>query len=464
MTVSVRFAPSPTGRLHIGNIRTAILNWLFAHKAGGQFILRFDDTDTERSREEFVEAIRTDLNWLGLKWDREERQTSRTKRYDEVVARLKESGQLYACYETSDDLDRKRKRQLARGMPPIYDRTGLKLSPEERRALEVEGRKPHWRLVLPNTETSHGAGYQPGGDLAPMPTIVSWNDLVRGDQTVDLGSLSDPVLIREDGSYLYTLTSVIDDADMGITHIIRGEDHVTNTGVQLALFDAIGAEPPIFGHHNLLIAADGQALSKRLGALSIESMREGGLEPLAVCAHAALIGTSDPVEPHASLGALAELFSPDKLSSAPARFDMGELTGLNAKFLHGMAYDGVAKRLADAGISGGEDFWLAVRGNLEKFDDAKVWWDVVAGSIAPVVEDTAFLAKAAELLPVEPWDGATWSSWTNALKAETGAKGRALFHPLRLALTGREKGPELKDLLPLIGRERALARLQGQTA
>ncbi len=297
-----------------------------------------------------------------------------------------------------------------------------------------------------------------------MPTIVSWNDLVRGDQTVDLGSLSDPVLIREDGSYLYTLTSVIDDAEMAITHIIRGEDHVTNTGVQLALFDAIGAEPPVFGHHNLLISADGQALSKRLGALSIQSMREEGLEPLAVCAHAALIGTSDPVEPHASLDDLAALFSPDKLSSAPARFDMGELTGLNAKFLHGTDFAAVADRLAAAGISGGEAFWIAVRGNLEKFDDAKVWWDVVSNAITPVVEDAAFLAKAADHLPAEPWDGATWSAWTNALKAETGAKGRALFHPLRLALTGRDKGPELKDLLPLIGRERALGRLQGLTA
>ena len=464
MTVSVRFAPSPTGRLHIGNIRTAILNWLFARKAGGQFILRFDDTDTERSREEYVEAIREDLSWLGLAWNREERQSLRTQRYDEVVARLKESGQLYACYETSDELDRKRKRQLARGMPPIYDRTGLKLSAEERSALEVEGRRPHWRLVLPNTETSHGAGYQQGGDLAPMPTIVSWNDLVRGDQTVDLGSLSDPVLIREDGSYLYTLTSVIDDADMGITHIIRGEDHVTNTGVQLALFDAIGAEPPVFGHHNLLISSDGQALSKRLGALSIRSMREAGLEPLAVCAHAALIGTSDPVEPHASLEALAELFSPDKLSSAPARFDMAELTGLNAKFLHGTEFAAVADRLAAAGVAGGEAFWLAVRGNLEKFDDAKDWWNVVSSEIVPVVEDAAFLTKAADHLPAEPWDGATWLAWTNALKVDTGAKGRALFHPLRLALTGRDKGPELKDLLPLIGRQRVLGRLQGRTA
>jgi len=462
MTVKVRFAPSPTGRLHIGNIRTAILNWLMARKAGGQFLLRFDDTDTERSREEFVEAIREDLSWLGLVWDEEVRQSKRTQRYDDVVADLKKRGLLYACFETADELERRRKRQLARGLPPIYDRAGLKLSEEERAALVAEGRQPHWRFKLPNTEGGHGSV----ADAAqkPVPTIVSWNDAVRGDLTVDLGSLSDPVLIREDGSYLYTLTSVIDDADLAITDVLRGEDHVTNTGVQIALFEAIGAEPPRFGHHNLLVAADGQALSKRLGALSIHSLREDGLEAMAVNAHAALIGTSDPVEPHADLDALTTLFAPTKLSTAPARFDVGELAQLNAKHLHRIPFEDVRERLEQQGIGGGEALWLAVRGNLEKLGDAVEWWGVVCGPVTPQTDDQAFLDKARELLPPEPWDGETWSAWTGALKAETGAKGRALFHPLRMALTGRGSGPDMRDLLPLIGREKSVARLRGKAA
>jgi glutamyl-tRNA synthetase len=454
MSVTVRFAPSPTGRLHVGNVRTALLNWLFARQSGGAFWLRLDDTDTQRSTEEFAEGIRRDLVWLGLPWSREERQSLRTDRYVAAAELLKARGRLYACYESEDELDRKRKRQLARGLPPIYDRAGLKLSAKERAALEAEGRKPHWRFRLANSDA----------DLAPLPTIVSWNDLIRGDQTVDVGSLSDPVVIRADGSFLYTFTSVVDDAEFGVTHVIRGEDHVTNTGVQVQLFEALGKEPPAFGHHSLLIGADGQALSKRLGALSIESLREAGIEPLALASYTALIGTSDPIEPQASLDELAGRFAFSKISTGPARFDPEELKALNARLLHTTPYEAVAARLEEMGIGGGAAFWDTVRGNLSVVEDAAAWWQVIGGELAPEIEDRELTDKAAELLPAEPWDDTTWDTWVAALKTASGRKGRALFHPLRLALTGREDGPELKQLLPLIGRAKTEARLLGRAA
>jgi glutamyl-tRNA synthetase len=450
----VRFAPSPTGRIHVGNVRTAILNWLFARKSGGTFWLRMDDTDLQRSTAEFAEGIRRDLSWLGLDWAREERQSARLERYDAVAFLLKEEGRLYPCYETEDELDRKRKRQLARGLPPIYDRTGLKLSDADRERLEAEGRKPHWRFRLNNSEEG----------LAPLPTIVSWNDLIRGDQTVDIGSLSDPVVIRADGSYLYTFTSVIDDADFGITHIIRGDDHTTNTGVQLELFEALGKDPPHFGHHSLLIGPDGHALSKRLGSLSIEGMRAEGLEPMAVASYTALIGTSDPIDVYATLDELAGLFAFEKISSAPARFDLKELNALNARLLHTLPFADVADRLAAMDVGGGAAFWTAVRGNLTVLADAKDWWGVVSGKVVPIIEDAELTSAAATLLPQEPWDDTMWDVWIAALKAASGRKGRALFHPLRLALTGREDGPELKALLPLIGRDRAEKRLRGEAA
>lgn len=451
MTPILRFAPSPTGRLHIGNIRTATLNWLYALKLGGTFILRLDDTDLERSTEAFAQGIRDDLAWLGLTWSREERQSLRTARYDAAAAALKANGWLYSCYESEEELERRRNRQRALGRPPIYDRAGLRLSDSERAALEAEGRNPHWRFRLPNTAAGQG--------LNPQPTIISWNDLIRGDQMVDVGSLSDPVLIRADGTYLYTFTSVVDDIEMGITHIVRGEDHVTNTGVQMAIFEALGGTPPAFGHHSLLVGGDGQALSKRLGALSVQSFRAEGLEPMAVLSHAALVGTSDAIEPHRRREELAALLDFNKISTAPGRFDLEELKHLNAKLLHALSYEDVAERLTAMGVGGGAEFWDAVRGNLMVLDDAQTWWRVVAGDIAPVVENAELLAAAAKLLPAEPWTQETWPLWTNAVKAATGAKGKALFHPLRLALTGAEQGPELKALLPLIGRERAVARL-----
>lgn len=438
MTTIVRFAPSPTGRIHIGNARTAILNWLMAQKTGGQFVLRYDDTDVARSTQEFADGIATDIDWLGIRPARVEWQSKRFGRYDEVANRLRAEGRLYPCYETADELDRKRKRQEARKLPPVYDRAALKLTDEERAKLEAEGRKPHWRFKLDGR-------------------VVEWNDMVRGPQHIDTSSLSDPVLVREDGSYLYTLPSVIDDIDFGITHVIRGEDHVVNTAVQIEITDALGAKPPTYAHHSLLIGADGKGLSKRLGSLSIGSMREGGLEPMAVVSHAALLGTSDNIHPCADYAELVEGFDLDKLSRAPARFDEAELVHLNAKLLHHLPWDAVKDRLA----GDSEAFWLAVRGNIEKLADTEAWRTVVSGTITPVVapEDAEFIASARALLPPEPWDGMTWKAWTEAVKAATGRKGKPLFMPLRLALTGLDHGPELAQLLPLIGRETAVVRL-----
>ncbi len=445
MGFTVRFAPSPTGRLHAGNIRTALLNWMFARQKEGHLLLRLDDTDAERSTAEFAAGIREDLAWLGLDWANEVKQSDRFPLYATAVEKLKASGRLYPAYETPEELELKRKRQLARGKPPVYDRAALKLTDADRTKLEAEGRKPHWRFELETRD-------------------VVWNDLVRGEQHVDAASLSDPVLVRADGTYLYTLPSVVDDIDLGITHVIRGEDHVANTAPQIQLFESLGAAPPAFGHHNLLVGAEGQALSKRDRSISIEGMREEGLEPLAVASYAATIGTSDPVAPHASLDELVARFDFGKLSRAPARFDVDELRGLNAKLLHLLTFEAVSARLPQMGVGGGEAFWLAIRGNLGTLADAKIWWQVVEGPLNPIIADAGLCGEAAALLPPEPWDGSTWERWADDIKQATGAKGKTLFQPLRLALTGRAHGPELKVLLPLIGRKRALARLEGKQA
>jgi glutamyl-tRNA synthetase len=445
MSVTVRFAPSPTGRIHAGNIRTALFNWLFVRKMGGRLLLRLDDTDRERSTEEFARGIEEDLAWVGVDWAKKVRQSDRFGRYDAAVETLKKEGRLYPAYETPEELELKRKRQLARGRPPVYDRAALKLIEEDKARLEAEGRKPHWRLKLEQRD-------------------VVWDDLVRGRQHVDAASLSDPVLVRADGTYLYTLPSVVDDIDLGITHVIRGEDHVVNTAPQIQLFEALRATPPAFGHHSLLVTADGQALSKRDRSLSIEGLRQDGIEAPAVASYVATLGTSDPVAPHASLDELVPGFDFSKLSRAPARFDPVELRTLNAKLLHVLPFSAVAPRLRATGVGGGEEFWEAVRGNLARLDEAKLWWRVAQGPLKPVIEDRELCHMAARLLPPEPWDDATWSAWSSAVKAATGATGKALFQPLRLALTGEEQGPELKHLLPLIGRRRAAARLEGHTA
>ena len=444
MTILVRFAPSPTGRLHVGNIRTALINWLYAHRHSGRFMLRLDDTDVERSTSEFARAICDDLEWLGLNWDIEAKQSDRFERYSEIVEGLKDTGRLYACYESGGELERKRKRQMARGLPPVYDRAALKLTDDEKRQLEDAGKKPHWRFLLQERN-------------------VAWDDLVRGNCDIDASTMSDPVLIRADGSYLYTLPSVVDDIDFKVSHVIRGEDHVANTATQIQLFEALGASVPTFAHHNLLIGADGKALSKRAGSLSIESFRAEGLEPLAVVSHAATIGTSDPVAAYLSLDEIAAMFDFGKLSRAPARFDADELRALNARLLHLTPFDMVASRLAAMGCGGNEAFWLAVRPNIAVLSDVERWWNVAFGNIVPVIEDAEFCQMAAKLLPPEPWDQQSWKNWTDAVKAKTGVKGRALFHPLRLAVTGLEQGPELKLLLPLIGRARIEARLAGNS-
>ncbi|AWM89146.1 glutamate--tRNA ligase [Microvirga sp. 17 mud 1-3] len=441
----VRFAPSPTGHIHIGNTRVALLNALFARREGGTFVLRFDDTDLARSKQEYADSIETDLAWLGIPPDVVVRQSERFDLYDDAAERLKALGRLYACYETPEELEFRRKRQLARGLPPIYDRAALKLTDEDRAKLEAEGRRPHWRFRLDHA-------------------TVAWDDLVRGHAHVDCGSLSDPVLVREDGTYLYTLPSVVDDIALKITHVIRGEDHVTNTAVQIQIFEALGAKAPLFAHHSLLITASGEGLSKRLGHLSVKGLREAGLEPQAVASLAVLVGSAEAVRPVADLDELARLIDFSHISRAPAKFDEHELDQLNARLIHEMSYETARPRLAALGADGGEAFWLAVRGNLGKLVDAAEWWTVVQGPIVPLITDRAFIEEARHLLPPEPWDGSTWKTWTEAVKIATGVKGKALFMPLRMALTGLDHGPELGALLPLIGPERAKARLSGDAA
>ena len=452
MTVTVRFAPSPTGNIHIGNARTALINWIYARQNGGRFILRYDDTDKVRSKQEFADGIARDLAWLGIEPDRVERQSERSKAHEAATQKLKDAGLLYACFETADELDRQRKRLAMRGLPPVYNRAGLNYSVEELAKFEEEGRKPHWRFLLPNFETD---------PLETKRTEVHWDDLVRGAQTVDLASLSDPVLIREDGSWLYTLPSVVDDIDMGVTHIIRGDDHVTNTGVQIAIFEALGAAAPGFGHHNLLTTASGEGLSKRLGSLSLQALAEDHYEPMAVASLATLIGTSGPVEAVPSMDELVKRFDIASVTKSAAKFDVSELDKLNAKLVHELAYEAVSDRLAAAGAGkGGEAFWLAVRGNIDKVEDAAFWWGKVESATPQIdAEDAGFIKTATGLLPPEPWDETTWGNWTAAVKEQTGRKGKGLFMPLRKALTGESHGPELAALLPLIGRERTLARL-----
>lgn len=455
MSVTVRFAPSPTGRIHIGNARTALYNWLFSRKAGGRFILRFDDTDSARSRREFAEAIEEDLRWLGIEPDLVVHQSERFARYEEAAAGLRERGLLYPCYETAQELERRRKVRLSRRLPPVYGREALKLDDRERAQLEAEGRKPHWRFLLPNFDDD---------PFSPRRTEIHWEDVVRGPQTVDLASMSDPVLIREDGTFLYTLPSVVDDIALGITHVIRGDDHITNTGAQIALFEALGAQAPAFGHHNLLIAADGEGLSKRTGALSLAGLREAGIEPMAVASLAVLLGTAQAVSACEDMDALAGRFDPASTSRSPARFDVDELKALNRSIVHAMPFEKTAARLAALGIAGprAESFWNAVRGNIETLADAVEWWRIVTEGPPETAtfsqEDRAFLRAAFALLPEQPWNHQTWHEWTRAVKAQTGRGGRALFKPLRLALTGRDSGPELADLLPLLDREKILAR------
>ncbi len=447
MSVKVRFAPSPTGQLHVGNIRTALLNWLFARANAGTFLLRIDDTDVQRSTDAFKAGIFADLKWLGLIHDETMQQSERFAAYDVAADTLRAKGLLYPCYESADDLDRQRKIQRAQGKPPVYNRAALELSQDERAAFEAAGNKAHWRFKL-------------SGE-----TIV-WDDVIRGAQKIDTASLSDPVLIRADGSYLYTLPSVVDDIDLAITHIVRGEDHVTNSAAQIEVFNALGACAPKMGHHPLLVGADGGKLSKRLGTLSVAGLRdEEHIGAMAILSLLAKIGTSDPVEVRRDLSALIAEFSFDKIARAPARFDPAELSGLNAKLLHEADLDAMRAELDAMDIQMDAALWLVIRGNLNALSDAKIWSDIVYGKIAPIIagEDKEFANAAADAL-ADTVDENSWGALTSALKQSTGRKGKPLFMPLRLALTGQAHGPDMGAVLPLLGAQKAKARLRGETA
>ena len=447
MTVVVRFAPSPTGLLHLGNARTALVTWLFARRAGGTAILRLDDTDVERSRPEFAAAIDRDLAWLGLDWDRTVRQSDRAADYGDAIGKLKAAGRVYPCYETPEELSLKRRSLLSRGRPPIYDRAALDLSEADRARLEAKGRRPHWRFLLGHED-------------------IAWDDAVRGAVRFHGKDLSDPVVIREDGSPLYHICSVVDDIDLGISHVVRGEDHVANTAAHIQMFRALGAEPPAFAHLPLIVDAAGKGLSKRLDSLSLAHLRdEEGLEAMAVNSLLAKLGTSDPIEPQGSLVPLIDGFDFAKFARATPHLDPAELVRLNGRILHETPFAAIADRLRTRGLAQADEaFWLAVRPNLEKLGDVDEWWRITHGPVTPVIEDREFTGAAAGLLPAEPWDGATWPAWIGAVKKATGRSGKGLFQPLRLALTGLDHGPELKVLLPLIGRDRSVARLTGTPA
>ncbi len=438
--VTTRFAPSPTGRLHVGNLRTALHNWLFARAQGGRFLLRIDDTDRERSDEAYVDAIRADLAWLGLAPVGEERQSARFDRYETRFAELAAAGRVYPAYETAQELELKRKVLLGRGLPPVYDRAALHLTDADRAKLEAGGVRPHWRFRL-----DHDA-------------MIEWDDLVRGPQRFDPRTMSDPVVRRADGSWLYLLPSVIDDIDMGISHVVRGEDHVSNTAAQLQMFAALGGAVPRFAHAALLTGSEGK-LSKRLGSLGVDHFRAAGIEPQALVALLARIGTSDPVEPFADPAPLIASFDFARFGRAPARFDEAELAQLNARIVHQLGFAAVCERLP-AGMT--EAAWDAIRPNLATVAEAADWWRVVEGpvEVAAAEEDRAFLARAAEVAATLDWSADPWHALTAALKEASGRKGRALFLPLRLALTGREHGPDMAALLPLIGKDRALERLR----
>jgi glutamyl-tRNA synthetase len=434
MTVT-RFAPSPTGLLHVGNLRTAVMNWALARQAGGTFILRIDDTDAERSEDRFADAIRRDLEWLGLTWDREERQSARLDRYTAAAERLRGAGRLYDCFETPLELELKRKKQLNQHLPPVYDRAALKLTDADKVRLIAEGRRPHQRFLLEHRG-------------------IPFTDLIRGDQRIMAHSLSDPVLFREDGQLLYTLASVADDIEMGITHVVRGADHVTNTGAQIQIFAALGGQPPAFAHHSLLTGSQGEALSKRLGTLALSDLREAGVEPVALVSFMARLGSARPVEVMTSLDDIVAGFDIHSFGLSPTKFDPEELQLHSAKTLRALPVDSVRDRLEAIGINKEFtlEFWQAVGPNLDRVADAAEWWALCRDGAAPVIEpeDAAFVAEAMALIPPRPWGAETWQEWTAAVKAATGRKGRGLFLPLRRALTGRDHGPDMKALMPLL--------------
>ncbi len=437
--IKVRFAPSPTGHMHIGNTRTALFNWLWAKKMGGEFMLRIDDTDFLRSKKEYEDSLRESLIWLGLTWSEEARQSARFERYNEITEKLKAQGRIYPCYETPEELEFKRKRAMSKGLPPIYDRQALQYTKDDIARFEAEGRKPHYRFKLLDGE-------------------IAWDDAIRGHIKYEAQNLSDPIIIREDGSYLYHLPSVIDDCDFGITHIVRGEDHVTNTASQIQMFEAIGGKVPTFAHLPLLTGKEGK-LSKRLGSLGVRELKAEGVENMAICSFLAKLGTSEAIEPFYSLEELAQTLDFTKIGRAQPKFDEEELKHFNLKYIRHLPYANVAGR-----INGSEDFWNKVRANLNTVEDFNLWNNICNGEVQPIMEETSVTDAGAELLPSEPWNDETFNLWMNEIKAKTAKKGKELFHPIRKALTGLDNGPELKVLLPLIGYDKVLKRLKGQKA
>ncbi|MEE9386992.1 MAG: glutamate--tRNA ligase [Paracoccaceae bacterium] len=434
MTVT-RFAPSPTGYLHIGNLRTALFNYLIARQSGGQFILRLDDTDPVRSKQEYADGIMADLDWLGLHWDRVERQSGRLERYRSAADELRAGGRFYECFETPVELDLKRKKLLNMGKPPIYDRAALALSEAEKDALRAERGQGHWRFKLDHER-------------------IEWTDAILGDLSLDAASVSDPVLIRGDGQFLYTLASVCDDIDYGISHVVRGSDHVTNTATQIQIVRALGGQVPEFAHHSLLTGPQGEALSKRLGVLSLRDLRAQGVEPMAMLSQMARLGSSDPIELRADMDALVAGFDVGRFGSAPTKFDEADLFPLTARYLAGLPLADVAGQVADLGVPGdlAERFWQAVRENITVRGDMAGWWELFRDGATPVVaeEDREFVAQAFSMLPQQPYDGETWAAWTASVKTATGRKGRGLFMPLRLAITGKQRGPEMADVMALL--------------
>ncbi len=440
MTIT-RFAPSPTGHIHIGNLRTALFNWLIARKAGGTFILRIDDTDPERSKEEYVDAIKEDLEWLGLTWDRVERQSERLSRYADAAQKLRDIGRFYEAWETPTELDLKRKKQLNMGKPPVYDRAALTLTDEEKANLLQERGAGVWRFRLDHQR-------------------IEWADGILGDISIDAASVSDPVLIRQDGQVLYTLASVVDDTDMGVTHVVRGSDHVTNTATQIQMIEALGHKAPSFAHHSLLTGPQGEALSKRLGTLALRDMRAAGLEPMALLSLMARLGSSDPVELRSTHQDLIDGFDMSKFGSAPTKFDAEDLKPLTARVVQSLDVDEVSGALTEAGIPSGAhaEYWSAVRGNIAIRADAGTWWPVLQGQVTPIIEDEDrdFIETAFDMLGDPPYAADTWATWTDAVKEATGRKGKSLFMPLRLAVTGHRRGPEMSDVMPLLAKKPTL--------
>ncbi|MFB9149731.1 glutamate--tRNA ligase [Roseovarius ramblicola] len=432
---TTRFAPSPTGYIHVGNLRTALMNYLIAAKAGGTFILRIDDTDPERSREEYVDAIKYDLEWLGLHWDRVERQSKRLDRYAEAAERLREMGRFYEAFETPTELDLKRKKQLNMGRPPVYDRAALSLSEAEQAALRAERGNGVWRFRLDHER-------------------IIWQDGILGEVSIDAASVSDPVLIRGDGQVLYTLASVVDDTEMGVTHVVRGSDHVTNTATQIQIIEALGGTAPQFAHHSLLTGPQGEALSKRLGTLSLRDLRARGVEPMALLSLMARLGSADPVELRSDMAELIEGFDIGRFGAAPTKFDERDLFPLTARIVAAKPYEEVADRIAALGVPDdlGPQFWEVTRENITTLADLEAWWAMFRDGAEPVIddEDREFVAQALALLPEGPHDTGTWGTWTAEVKAATGRKGKGLFMPLRKALTGQAHGPDMARVLPLL--------------